>query len=111
MSPAGRIDDHVLWAEAFFDGMPGFFPPQGDAAFQHEVSVLHRPFITALARVVYVAAAMHVHQQPVAVLGRHLLRLQDKSLHPAQHRRLHGYAEPFAERGASESAGIGELID
>jgi hypothetical protein len=31
-------------AEALFDGMPGFFPARGNAAFQHEISVLHRAF-------------------------------------------------------------------
>ena len=37
VDPAGRGKDHVLRAEALFDGMPGLFPAHGDAAFQHEI--------------------------------------------------------------------------
>src|SRR5271166_5333703 len=47
VDPAGRVEDGVFRTEALFDGIPGLLPAHGDAAFQHEVGVLHRARIPA----------------------------------------------------------------
>src|SRR5260370_23677563 len=45
--PAGRVEDHVLWAEALFDRMPRLLPADSDAAFKDKIRVLDRARIAA----------------------------------------------------------------
>src|SRR5258708_25426469 len=47
VNPARRVEDHVLWAKALFDRMPGLLPADSDAALQGQIRVLDRARIAS----------------------------------------------------------------
>src|SRR5688572_8980360 len=47
MSLARGIEDEVPGTEALLDRAPVFFPPHGDAAFEHEIGFLDAARVTA----------------------------------------------------------------
>jgi len=65
-------------AEALFDGMPGFFPARGNAAFQHEISVLHRAFDSG-SMAADNSSKRAANRMPEQIACREIIRITAKS--------------------------------